>query len=67
LCPDVREREVGGGSGQVLERQVADDDVKWHERPAWLGKSAGAFRSDRMEEYERRVVGFFDRALLVGK
>ena len=28
LCPDVGEREVGGGPGQVLEGQVAPDNAE---------------------------------------
>lgn len=31
LCPDVGEFEVGGGSRQVLELQVADDEVESRE------------------------------------
>ena len=53
MCPDVGEREVGGGPGQVLEGQVAEDDVEWH-----VVDESGAVDFDGIEGLRVDVVVF---------
>jgi hypothetical protein len=51
LCPDIGEREVGGGSGQVLVRQEADVGTDGDRDAAKLDASVTALRCHRKERF----------------